>query len=265
LRRRAALFALALILAAGPARAGLADRIGATFGLMEADLVKAFVPREGMIVAIDGATLYLDFAAKDGVQVGQEFTVFRKGGTFRHPLTGQPLGRYEDVLGYAHVVRVEPKFTQAKFVAVDGKPEPEVEDGVRITRGRIKVAVTPLIDLTRSAADLRRVPFLLSSALDRTKRFQVADPLAVLDLLGGSSAGVEEMLAQPQKAIEQGKALDVAWWLVPMLIQRGGVTYLDATWISAITGSALISRRQVLTRPEPAEEQRFPWEPAVED
>jgi hypothetical protein len=112
---------------------------------------------------------------------------------------------------------------------------------------------------------LRRVPFLISSALDHSKRFQVADPLTVRDLLGSGRARVEEMLTEPQKAIDQGKALDVAWWLVPILLQRGGVMYLDATWISAITGSALISRRQVLTRPEPAEEQRFPWEPTVED
>jgi len=265
LRTRVALVTLALGLVATPARAGLADRIGATFGLMEAELVKAFEPREGIVVAMDGTTLYLDFTAKDEIKVGQEFTVFRKGDVFRHPLTGKPLGRYEEVLGYAHVLRVEPKFTAAKFVAIDRKSAPEVEDGVRITRGRIKIAVTPLIDLTKSDADLRRVPFLLSTALDRTKRFQVADPLTVLDLFGSSTTRVEELLAQPQKAIEQGKALDVAWWLVPMLLRRGGVTYLDATWISAITGTALFSRRQVLTRPEPAEEQRFPWEPAVED
>jgi len=263
LTTRAALVALVLGLAATPAWAGLADRIGATFGLMEADFVKAFQPHEGIIVAVEETTLYLDLTAKDEIQVGQEFTVFRKGEVFRHPLTGRPLGRYETVLGYAQVVRVEPKFTEAKLITIDGSPPPDVEDGVRITRGRIKVAVTPLIDLTKSDADLRRVPFLISTALDRSKRFQVADPLTVLDLLGG--ARIEEMLSQPQKAIERGKALDVAWWLVPMLIRRGGVTYLDATWISAITGTALISRRQALTRPEPAEEQRFPWEPAVED
>ena len=62
--------ALALGLVATPAWAGLADRIGATFGLMEAELVKAFEPREGIVVAVDDTTLYLDFTAKDEIKVG---------------------------------------------------------------------------------------------------------------------------------------------------------------------------------------------------
>jgi hypothetical protein len=135
---------------------------------------------------------------------------------------------------------------------------------VRISRGRIKIAVTPLVDLTKSSADLRRVPFLLSTALERTKRFQVADPLAVVDLFA-NGARVEEILARPAGAVERGRSLGVAWWLVPILLERGGVTYLDATWISAVTGTALLSQRQPLTRPEPHEEQRFPWEPVAED
>src|SRR5207244_3531690 len=101
--------------AARPAHAGLADRVGATFGLMEAEFIKTFQPIEGMIVAVDGKRLYLDLTGKD-VRVGQEFTVFRKGEVFRHPLTGRPLGRYEDVLGYAQVRRVEPKFAEGDFI-----------------------------------------------------------------------------------------------------------------------------------------------------
>jgi hypothetical protein len=263
-KTRLAVLVVAVSLVATPAGAGLADRIGATFGLMEGEFIKTFQPLEGMIVAVDGKTLYLDFTAKDNVRAGQEFTAFRKGEVFRHPLTGRPIGRFEEVLGYAQVRKVEPKFAEASFIPITGKSEPRAEDGVRITRGRIKVAVTPLIDLTRSNADLRRVPFLISTALDRTKRFQVADPLSVIDLFSNGNR-VEELIARPARAVEQGKSLDVSWWLVPILIERGGVTYLDATWISAVTGTPLFSRRQPLTRPEPTEEQRFPWEPAVED
>jgi hypothetical protein len=255
---------VALLLVASPAAAGLADRIGATFGVMEPEFVKTFQPVEGVVVAVDEGTLFVDLAAKDDVQVGQEFAVFRRGDVFYHPLTGKALGRYEDVLGYAQVRRVEQKFSEARFIPIEGKPRPRAEDGVRITRGRIRVAVTPLIDLTKSNADLRRVPFLLSTALDRSKRFQVADPLAVVDMFANGTR-VEEIIARPAKAVEHGKALDVSWWLVPILLERGGVTYLDTTWISAVTGTALFSRRQPLTRPEAAEEQRFPWEPAVED
>ena len=41
--------------------------------------------------------------------------------------------------------------------------------------------------------------------------------------------------------------------------------YLDVTYISAITGSALFSRRQPLLIDAGGEDQRFPWEPLLED
>ena len=37
------------------------------------------------------------------------------------------------------------------------------------------------------------------------------------------------------------------------------------TWISAVTGTALFSRRLPLTAGAAAEGQRFPWEPRPED
>ena len=49
------------------------------------------------------------------------------------------------------------------------------------------------------------------------------------------------------------------------VLERGGVTYLDATYISAVTGTALLSRRLPLVTPTGVEEQRFPWEPRAED
>ena len=50
-----------------------------------------------------------------------------------------------------------------------------------------------------------------------------------------------------------------------MLIERRGITYLDVTWVSAVTGTALFSRRAVLSRTEGSAEQRFPWEPLPTD
>ena len=265
MRRLGASLALLLWLAPTSAQAGLADRIGTTFALMSQEFVAAFRPVEAMVVGVDGDTLYFDLGASDGVQVGQEFTVFRKGQTFQHPLTGKALGHFENVLGYAQARRIQQQFTEATFIPLDNESRPQAEDGVRISRGRLKVAVAPLLDLTGARADLRRVPFLISTALDRSKRFQVADPLQVMDLFASGNVRVEELIARPATAIRHGKTLQVSAWLVPILIVRSGVTYLDATWISAATGTALFSRRQALAPPDVAEEQRFPWEPPVQD
>ena len=248
-----------------PAQAGVADQVGATFGLMLQDVVSAFPPVEGVVVQVDGEHLYMDLTKKKGVLLGQEFSVFRKGEEFRHPFNGKILGRYEEILGYAQVQRVEEGFSEALFVPVEGKDKPKPEDGVRITRGRIRVAVAPPTDLTSKQADLRRVAFMLALAMDQTKRFLSVDPSQVSEVLLNSKTRSEELLVRPERAVALGKPLEVTGWLVPVLLERRGVTYLDVTWVSAVTGAALFSRRMAITRSGGAGEQRFPWEPRSED
>ena len=258
-------FLCPLVLAGSPGEAGLADQVGATFGLLVQEVMNAFPAVEGLVVSVDGDRVYLDLTEKDGVQRGQEFTVFRKGEEFVHPFTRKPLGRFEDVLGYAQITRVEPRFSEALFIPVPEREKVAAEDGVRITRGRIKVAVAPTLDLTKAQADLRRVPFMIALGLDQTKRFQAVDPGVVQELFLNKRARIEELLVRPERAVSLGRTLDVSGWLVPVLIDRRGVTYLDVTWISAVTGTPLFSRRQALTRAQGASEQRFPWEPLPED
>jgi hypothetical protein len=248
-----------------PVAAGVADQVGATFGLMLQDVVSAFPAVEGLVVAVDGDRLYMDLAQKDGVLPGQEFTIFRKGDVFRHPVSGQPMGRFEDILGYAQVKRVLAGFSEAVYVPLEAKPRAQPEDGVRITRGRIRVAVPPPTDLTKTNADLRRVAFMMAHALSDTKRFQCADPSAVQELLLTQKIRSEELLVRPEKAVAVAKTLEVTGWLVPVLLERRGVTYLDVTWVSGITGTALFSRRLALIRSESTVDQRFPWEPVPQD
>jgi hypothetical protein len=101
--------------------------------------------------------------------------------------------------------------------------------------------------------------------LERSKRFQVIDPLAVGDMFANGAVRTEEVLARPERAIRVAKNLEVAGWLVPVLLERRAVMYLDVTWISAISGTALFSRRLPLVNGLDIEEQRFPWEPRNED
>lgn len=257
--------ALVALAGNGVAWAGLADRVGATFGLMADDFIKASQPVEGTVVSVDGKQLFVDLGESTGAQPGQELTIFRKGEVFYHPLTGRPLGRYEDHIGYAQIRRVFPQFSEGTFVPVPDRPPPDMGDGARVSRGRIKIAVTPLLDLSQSGADVRRVPYLIASVLERSKRFVVVDPLAVSDMFAGGTLRVEEVLARPDRAIRVAQNLEVTGWIVPVLLERQGTLYLDATWISAITGSALISRREPVLPSSAAEEQRFPWEPRAED
>ena len=267
MRRRAAalLLAAGLAGAASPASAALADRVGATFTLLAGRFAEAFQPVEGLVVGLDGDLVYIDVGENRGARVGQELLIYRKGAEFHHPLTGKPLGRYEDGLGWAQIRRVQARFSEARFVPVEGQPRPQAEDGVRITRGRIKVAVTPVLDLTQQKSDLQRVPFMLATVLERSRRFQVVDPLTVGDVFASGEARVEEVLALPERAVRVSRRLEVSGWIVPVLLERRGVTYLDVTWISAITGTTLFSHREALVPASATEAQRFPWEPGAED
>src|SRR5207245_2465684 len=101
---------------------------------------------------------------------------FRKGAPYLHPLTGRPLGRYEDVLGWAQVKRVQPEFAIAAFVRAPDKPTPQPVDGARSTRGRIKIAVAPVPDMTATGADPRRLPLLPNSAVEE-QRFPWEPPV----------------------------------------------------------------------------------------
>ena len=110
-------FALVTMAMLSAAEAGLADRIGATFALMADEFVMAFEPLQGMIVAVEGAAVYLDLGEPSGVRVGQEFVVFRRGEAFHHQVTGKQLGHYESILGHAQVRRVQAEFSEAVFVS----------------------------------------------------------------------------------------------------------------------------------------------------
>jgi hypothetical protein len=261
---RAGLLAL-LWLVPSAAGAGVADQVGATFGLMLQEMVEAFPAVEGLVVAVEGERIYIEPAETEGVRPGQEFTIFRKGEVFRHPISNRALGRFEEVLGHAQVRRVLPRFSEATIIPLPGRPAVRPEDGVRITRGRIKVAVAPAVDLTRARADLRRVPFMLALGLDQTKRFQSSDPGTVRDLLLSQHTRVEELFVRPEKVVALSQTLAVTGWLIPVLMERGTTMYLDVTWISGVTGLPLFSRRVALVRADTASEQRFPWEPRAED
>src|SRR5262249_41934804 len=184
---------------------------------------------EGSCVSVHAHQPSTDLPAMQGISTGREFTIFRKGDVFRHPINGQPLGRFEEVLGYAQVQRVLPKYSEARYVPLPGKPEAAAEDGVRITRGRIRVAVAPPTALTKGNNDLRRVPFMIAHALSETKRFQCPDPSMVQELLTTEKTRSEELLVSPDRAVAAARRLEVTGWLVPVILERRGVTYLDVT------------------------------------
>src|SRR5262249_51373146 len=119
---------------------------------------------------------------------------------------------------------------------------------------------------TAAGADLRRGPHLIGTGPGRSKRVPGGDPTPANDMFARGGLRGGEEVAQPRRGGPAGTKPDVAGGggSPPHRPRRGSIT-LDVTYISAITGMALISRRQTLLPNSAVEEQRFPWEPPVED
>jgi len=94
-----------------------------------ADLFK----REGYVVEREGKTVILDLG-KGKVSVGEVFKILRGGKEIVHPVTGQVLGRLEEEVGKAVVVKVEDKFSVAELSEDRGVSK---GDRVRLSYGSV--------------------------------------------------------------------------------------------------------------------------------
>ena len=85
--------------------------------------VMAAVP-EGYVVRVDSDTIYLDWGAGSGAQSGDRFQVHRNGAPLKHPVTGEMLGKTQEVMGSGTVRTVEPKFSVGHLDPFNGTPRP---------------------------------------------------------------------------------------------------------------------------------------------
>ncbi len=139
-------------------------------------VAEAFEPLQGTILsALADNRFLLDVTAQQGAYVGMEMEVFREGPPFKHPRTGEVLGRLDRPVGVVRVVEVKEKFSMAEAVFVVKDEEITEEDGVRVTKARILVG---LANVTSSVIDERQARVLtreIEAALLKTGRFEVMD------------------------------------------------------------------------------------------
>lgn len=250
-----------VLLGWGFAWSGVTEQVAVTFQEVAQALRDAFPPVEGLVVAVDGDRVLLDFKEREKIFPGMELRIVRRGEAFRHPLTGVVLGRYEELLGSAQLVEVREPFSPARLIPRPAAPPVRVEDLARMTRGRIRVAVAPILDLTESRLDSKRVSYLLTAGLERTGRFAPVDPQTIRELMEKERVRTADLLTVPALAVRLSQTLEVDGWVIPLLAEFDGTAMVDATWVSAMTGTPLFSRRHPLIAAPPQTERRFPWEP----
>jgi hypothetical protein len=99
------------------------------------DAVTFFAPLSGQIISVLEKSAETNIGSADGVRNGMRLKVFRESEEFRHPVTGEVLGKIESEVGSAEVMTAEEKKSSLKILS----GEIEVGDIVRISKGTLKM------------------------------------------------------------------------------------------------------------------------------
>lgn len=167
--RRLLLFLPLFIILVSPLR-GFALTEGAALQGNIDDIAKAvlsYFPKvSGRVTSIDGDIVTVDLGKEKGVSPGALLTAYREKEPFSHPVTGVPLGRFEETIGTIEIEQVEQDHLKGK--ALSPRAQIRVGDRVRISGTRIPIGIA----LT-SEEGPRFLATELVSALSETGRFRV--------------------------------------------------------------------------------------------
>jgi hypothetical protein len=244
----------------GPAQADILQDLGASYQKVAEQLVAAFPKIEVQVAGVTAEGLRVTGAGVENLRPGLELTVFRRGEMFRHPVTNQPLGHTEQVLGTLVVTRMEPGAAIGRLVPAAGRTStPVIGDGARITSGRLPVAVLPTagVQAAFDSADQTRLLLVarFSAILDKTGRFLSTDPQRVLDV-------VDQPTGATPTTPEVARRLGNVAVLTSRVIREGPARVLEVAWISGQTGETLASARAPVT--PSSFPPRFAWEETPE-
>ncbi|HEY7602091.1 MAG TPA: VCBS repeat-containing protein [Methylomirabilota bacterium] len=249
----------ALLGPVGAARADVLQDLGTTYQKAAEALAAAFPKWEGQVAAVRSDAIRVEGGGVESLRPGLEVTLFRRGETFRHPITGQPLGHMEQVLGTLVVKTVEGGGATGRFIPVPDRPAPAPGDGARITAGRLPVAVLPTSGVQAAFDSADQTQLLLvarfSALLEKTGRFLAVDPQRVLDVVGRGRG-------QSVSPLEVSRQLGGVAVVTSRLARDGTARVLETTWLSGQTGDVLTTTQtRLVPTPHPP---RFAWEETPE-
>lgn len=166
--KRPAVLLLSLLLSLAGAW-GVSGQSGESpLALLINQLVSLFPKVEGEVLETQGDTVTLTVGRRDGVQPGLDLALYREGRELRHPRTGQLLGRAEQPLGRVVIEQAFEAYSTGKASAGSGA---RPGDKVRVSSGRIKVTVVPVVDGVKGSLVEAAVHEFVEG-LNRTGRFQ---------------------------------------------------------------------------------------------
>ena len=150
--------------------------------MMRDEVLLYFKPLKGRIKSISNEGAIADIGIKADVKKGMRFTVFREGTPFLHPVTKEPIGLLEAVIGKAEVRDVGPDTSAISILKGDVKES----DRIRVSETGVRVLFYHRRNVDWSLADS------YYRLLKETGRFELIDTALETD-------SDEEVLAEAKK------------------------------------------------------------------
>ncbi len=248
------LMMVALIVGLASAQAQVADHSTAASRVAE-KLVQAFPKVRGLIVSVDQqGKVVVDLTAKDGIYPGLEMEVFRQGEPFKHPVSGEVMGRMEKTVASLRVVDVQDRFSVGQLLEQEGSVK--AGDGVRVTGARILLGLAKVESPPAAEMAARTLARELEVALQKTGRFEVFDNRIMRSTL--IKAGVKEdvPLTDPAALRVLREGLRLSALALPSLGEGGRVLDVQLRSVRTAHPLTVVSVEGVTavaaTPPEPA-------------
>ncbi len=212
----------------GQAAAEIADRIASVFPKVI-----------GQVIGLEQERILIDLGSKDKAIPGLEMQVYREGEVFKHPYTGQVLGKLDRDVGRLRILEVHENFSVAEVIQQAEGTAVQQGDHVRVTTARVILAL-PNVDVTDVAgANPRSVTRDLLNALVKTGRFEVMTDQRIRGALAEEKITNPEQFSDPAVLNALWKRLRVAAVLLAKLSLLEKAVQWDVQVVSTVRGDSI--------------------------
>ncbi len=144
--------------------------------MMRDDALSFFRPVKGKIISVSNGKAVADIGEKMQIKKGMRLTVFREGAPFLHPVTKEPVGMMEKIIGKAEVKEAGPDTSTLALLKGDAKESDRLrisETGVRMLFYQdVKVDWSLAESYYRVLRDAKRFE-LIDTALETDKEAEI--------------------------------------------------------------------------------------------
>jgi hypothetical protein len=239
IRRRLIIGVAVLLLVWAPPARGQDAAYGTAATEIAERIAAAFPKVTGRVIGLERERVLLDLGGKDRVIPGLELQVFREGQEFRHPYSGQILGKLDRDVGRVRVLEVHPNFSAAEIIQQVEGTTVQQGDQVRVTSARVILAL-PNVDVSDVAgANTRSVTRDLLNALVKTGRFEVMPDPRIRAALQEEKVANPDQLADTAVLSALWKRLRVTAVLLAKLSLMEKAVQWDAQLISTVRGDSI--------------------------